>query len=72
LKIEIKDEIIEDHIIEPNQKVIEISDESGLVAKIIPTKKEIVVISKYYKEIIPDLISKPAKIYIQLDRSKED
>jgi len=49
------------HSILPNQEVIEIINECGLVATITPKKSEIVIVSKYITDVEKDM-EYPAKV----------
>jgi len=67
-KLEIK---IKEHKIIPNQKIIQITEENQLIATIIPRITMISIISKYIKNVIPDMRF-PPKININLiERDKK-
>lgn len=57
---------IKDHEIIPNQKVIEILEESGLIATIIPRITTISIVSKYIIDVNSDMEEFPPKIIISL------
>lgn len=59
---------IKEHLYTPHQKVIEIIDDKGLVATIIPKHDEIVVISKWYRDVIVDSAF-PPKLIIKIDKT---
>lgn len=58
---------IKDHNIIPNQQVIEISENSILIATIIPRITTISIVSKFIENIISD-IDFPPKIIINLKK----
>ena len=64
MKIEIKE-----HIVLPETKVIEISEENNLIATIIPRDASITIVSKYIIGVISD-VSFPPKITLNLKERK--
>lgn len=60
---------ISKHIIDPNQKVIEILENNKLIATIIPRNETIKIISKYIKNVESDMEEYPPTIIINLKES---
>ena len=56
---------IKEHKIIPNQKIIQITEKNQLIATIIPRITMISIVSKYIKNVIPDMRF-PPKININL------
>ena len=60
---------VKQHSILPNQEVIEIIDERGLIATITPKKSEIVIVSKYIEDVEKDM-DYPPKITFKVTLKK--